>query len=252
MLNSNEFVRYARQLMVTDLGEEAQETFSAATVGIVGLGGLGCPASIYLAAAGIGKLVLMDRDKVELGNLYRQVLYRDEDIGRSKAEVATERLQVMNPHIQCEAVVESIDSQELTAFMDDVDLVLDCTDNLDTRLEINRACVAFQKPLISAAAIGWEGQISTFRFDRNPSPCLACVLKTGAGGPPMNCSTAGVIGPVLGTMGSMQATQAIKVLADFEEDDSTWMHRYDGRSGRWISMKISSSPDCPICDPHAD
>jgi len=125
MLNSEEFARYARQLMVTHLGDEAQEAFSTSTVGIVGLGGLGCPASIYLAGAGIGKLILMDKDQVELGNLYRQVLYRDEDIGQPKAEVAAERLRAMNHHIQCEAVVESIDSQELTAYLDEVDLVLD-------------------------------------------------------------------------------------------------------------------------------
>ena len=138
------------------------------------------------------------------------------------------------------------------AYLDDIDLVLDCTDNLDTRLEINRACVAAQKPLISAAAIGWEGQLTTFRFDQQSSPCLACILKAGTGGPPMDCSTAGVIGPVLGTMGSVQATRALQILADIEVDDSTWMHRYDGRSGRWLSTRIKALENCPVCNPYAD
>ncbi len=252
MLSSEEFVRYARQLMVADLGDEAQEAFRAATVAIVGLGGLGCPAALYLATAGIGKLILMDRDLVELGNLHRQVLYRDEDISKPKAEIAAQRLQALNPHIRCEAVVERVDSQELAAYLGEVDLVLDCTDNLDSRLEISRACVAFQKPLVSAAAIGWEGQLICLRLDRRSSPCLACVLRTGNGGPPMDCSTLGVVGPVLGIMGSMQATQALRILAEIGDDASTWMHRYDGRSGHWFSSRIEPSPQCTVCNPHAD
>ncbi len=252
VINSQEFVRYARQLMVTDLGEEAQEAFKKARVAIIGLGGLGCPASLYLAGAGIGHLLLIDRDRVEMSNLYRQVLYRDRDIGQHKAEIAALRLQEVNPHIRCEGIIESVDRQELGTWLERVDLVLDCTDNLQTRLEINRACVAFQTPLISAAAIGWEGQLVRFRFDRTPRPCLACIFRDTVPELMMDCDTAGVIGPVLGTLGSMQATQALKMLADLDRDESCWMQRYDGRQGRWLSSQVMPVDHCPVCNPHAD
>ena len=246
-LNHQEFLRYSRQMMVDDMGEEAQEKLKNSTAVIVGLGGLGCPTSLYLAAAGFGKLILIDGDEIELSNLQRQILFRESDIGIPKAKVAAKRLSKLNPHIQLDVVIERVDRQGLVSLVDEANIVLDCTDNMATRQEINRAAVAFKKPLISAAAMGWEGQILEIRADIEGSACLACAYGLESEEPLLNCSTAGVIGPVLGVMGSLQAMRAIQITAGTSSSKGTSLSRFDGKRGSWSSFELAAKADCPVC-----
>lgn len=246
-LNHQEFLRYSRQMMVQDMGEEAQEKLKNSTAVIVGLGGLGCPASLYLAAAGFGKLILIDGDEIELSNLQRQILFRESDIGSAKAKIAAKRLSKLNPHIEFEVLPERVDRQELVGLVEEANVVLDCTDNMVTRQEINRAAVAFEKPLISAAAMGWEGQLLEIRADIEGAACLACAYGLEDAEPLLNCSTAGVMGPVLGVMGSMQAIRAIQIVAEISSSEGTSLSRFDGKRGTWSSFELAAKSDCPVC-----
>ena len=246
-LNHQEFLRYSRQMMVEDMGEEAQQRLKDSTAIIVGLGGLGCPASLYLAAAGIGKLILIDGDEIELSNLQRQILFRESDVGAPKAKVARKRLSKLNPHIKIEMLAEQVDRQDLVGLVNEAAVILDCTDNISTRQEINRAAVAYQKPLISAAAMGWEGQLTEIRADIQDSACLACAYGLEKDEPLLNCSTAGVMGPVLGVMGSMQAIRAIQIVAGNSIQDESSISRFDGKRGSWSSFGMPVNAECPVC-----
>jgi sulfur carrier protein ThiS adenylyltransferase len=246
-LNHQDFLRYSRQLMAADMGEEAQEKLKSSTGVVVGLGGLGCPASLYLAAAGVGKLVLIDGDAIELSNLQRQILFRDSDIGKYKAKVAAKRLQKLDSNLQTEVLLENIDRQGLIGLLDDTNLVLDCTDNMATRQEINRAAVAYKKPLISAAAMGWEGQLLEVRNDIESAACLACAYGIDQDESIMNCETAGVMGPVLGVMGSMQALRAIQIITGNNPRGKSKLARFDGKSGEWVNFGLAAKTDCAVC-----
>ncbi len=246
-LNHQEFLRYSRQMMVEGVGEKAQENIKASTVVVVGMGGLGCPASLYLAAAGIGRLILIDNDNIELSNLQRQILFREKDVGSPKAQVAAKRLKKINPHVQIEFLVEQIDRQGLVGIVEQAQVVLDCTDNMQTRQEINRTTVAYSKPLISAAAMGWEGQLLELRTDVEGSACLACAYGLESEEPLFNCSTAGVIGPTLGVMGSMQAIRAIQIASGIRADRESSLSRFDGQRANWTNFALSLKPDCPVC-----
>jgi sulfur carrier protein ThiS adenylyltransferase len=246
-LNHQEFLRYSRQMMVEDMGEDAQERLKNSTAVIVGLGGLGCPASLYLAAAGFGKLILIDGDEIELSNLQRQILFRESDVGSLKAKVASKRLSKLNPKVAFDVLLENVDRQDLVGLVDEAAVILDCTDNMETRQEINRTAVAYNKPLISAAAMGWEGQLLEIRTDIDGAACLACAYGLEDAEPLLNCSTAGVMGPVLGVMGSMQAIRAIQIAAGNSAIAESGISRFDGKSGSWTNFGLPSKADCPVC-----
>jgi len=246
-LNHQEFLRYSRQMMVEDMGEEAQLRLKASTAVIVGLGGLGCPASLYLTASGIGKLILIDGDEIELSNLQRQILFRESDIGAAKAKVAAKRLSKLNPNVEFEVHLEQVGRQDLVGLVDDAKVILDCTDNIATRQEINRAAVAFHKPLLSAAALGWEGQLLEARMDIEGSACLACAYGLENEEPLLNCSTAGVMGPILGVMASMQAMRAIRIVAGIDGAKSSRLARFDGKRVELSNFDLKSRGDCPVC-----
>ncbi len=241
-LSRDEFLRYSRQLMMPDIGEEGQEKLKAARVLVVGLGGLGCPVAIYLAAAGVGNLALSDGDVVEASNLQRQILYRDFDCGELKVECAQRELEDVNPNISLRSIPTTF-SEDLMA--DNYDVVVDCTDNLSARKAINRACANAKVPFISASALGWEGQLMAFDFSRQPSPCLACIFPE-SDEPRHNCASAGVLGPVLGTMGTMQATTVIRMLLGYFDQHGE-IQRFDGKTGRWLTLTAPARPTCPVC-----
>ena len=246
-LNHQEFLRYSRQMMVADMGEEAQEKLKLATAVIVGLGGLGCPASLYLAAAGVGRLILIDGDEIELSNLQRQILFRESDIGKSKAKTAAKRLGKLNPNIQCQSLVDHIDRQDLVGLMDRATILLDCTDNIPSRQEINRVAVAYKKPMISASALGWEGQLMEMRLDLEGAACFACAYGEQTQEPLLNCSTAGVMGPVLGVLGSMQAARALQIIAGIDGNSRSKLARFDGKTGDWSQFALPVKADCAVC-----
>jgi len=243
-LSGRDFIRYSRHLLLADVGEDGQEKLLASRVLIVGMGGLGCPVALYLAGAGVGRLVLCDPDQVELSNLQRQMLYRESDLGKLKAECAREALLALNSGVDVRAWPQAV-SEEL--WRDGgYDLVLDCTDSLPARHWLNRQCRELGTPLVSAAAIGWEGQFACFDFRVRRSPCLACALPEDLPPPVETCANSGVIGPVLGTMGSMQAAAAIGALLGRALDHGK-MQRYDARSGAWLSLRIATRAGCEVC-----
>jgi len=242
-LNDQQFMRYSRHLLMDDIGEEGQLTLLNAHVLIVGMGGLGCPVSLYLAAAGIGSLSICDSDRVELSNLQRQVLYKPEDCGDFKVDCAKRALQGLNPEIEIAAISAEVCTEILAG---DYDLVVDCTDNLAARHLMNRHCVAKKRGFVSASAIGWEGQLVAFDFRHNPSLCLNCIIDQDSPEPMMNCGNSGVVGPVLGAMGSLQATTVMRMLLGYFAQHGE-MQRYDGKAGRWLSLNAQAKGNCVVC-----
>lgn len=242
-LNDQQFMRYSRHLMMDDIGEAGQEKLLNAHVLIVGMGGLGCPVSLYLAAAGIGQLSICDGDTVDQSNLQRQVLYTSDDNGKPKVECARQRLNKLNPEVQISVYAEEV-TEEILAV--DYSLVVDCTDNLAARQQLNAHCYQRAIPLVSASALGWEGQLMAFDFGHNASLCLNCIIDQDSAEPMMNCGNAGVVGPVLGAMGSLQATTVIRVLLGYFQQHGQ-VQRYDGKAGQWMVLRARADEGCAVC-----
>ncbi|NHB93874.1 HesA/MoeB/ThiF family protein [Photorhabdus cinerea] len=245
MLNDQEFMRYSRQLLLEDIGPEGQEKLKSSSVLIVGLGGLGAPASLYLAAAGVGTIYLADDDQLHISNLQRQILYRTGDIPSAKAELAANQLNALNPLVKTTVFNQRQDVESLTKIVKQVDLVLDCCDNMTTRHAINAACVAMRKPLISGSAVGFSGQLMVFE-PPYPHGCYTC-LYPDQEEPQRNCRTAGVLGPVVGVIGTLQALEAIKMLTGLPSPLSGKLQLFDGKQQSWSTLQLSQSKQCPIC-----
>lgn len=212
-LNDAELSRYSRQILMPEIDYKGQLTLAQSHAVIFGLGGLGSPASLYLAAAGIGKLTLVDFDNVDDSNLQRQIVHREANIGQAKVASAKENLQNLNSHIQIETIAKHLSEEEIIDLVEQADVVLDCTDNFASRFALNRSCYQHKKPLISGAAIRWEGQLSTYDFRQPESPCYQCLYPEDSG-QELTCSQNGVLSPVVGMVGSMQAIEAVKALLD--------------------------------------
>lgn len=236
----NNFIRYSRQVILREVGVNGQQLLRDSTALIVGVGGLGSVAALYLAGAGIGKLILADRDRVELSNLQRQILYRQGDVGRAKTEAARGQLAALNPDVQ----LELCDGESWREKIDAADVVLDCSDNFPTRYAVNAACVQARKPLVSGAAIRFEGQLAVFDLRRG-GPCYAC-LYADSGEAQETCEEAGVLGPVVGVVGAMQALAALKLLLGLG-DDAGRLQTWDAKRMLWHSLKISPEPECRVC-----
>ncbi|OXY81444.1 HesA/MoeB/ThiF family protein [Oceanimonas doudoroffii] len=247
MLSDSEFMRYSRHLLLEEVGEEGQLKLKNASVLIVGLGGLGSPASQYLAAAGVGTLWLADFDQIEVSNLQRQTLYDTDSLKMAKAEVAREKLQKLNPEVELVAVNQKMDEHSLAGFVGEVDLVLDCTDNMTVRQALNATCYAQGKPLLVGAAIRFEGQLLALDPSRDHG-CYRCLY-----GPEMEerltCSNAGVIGPVVGTIGLLQALEAIKYLTGTGTVPWGELKLFDAKAHRWHGLRVPKDPACPVCGP---
>lgn len=243
-LSADQLQRYSRQLLLPQIGETGQARLLAARVLIVGAGGLGSPAALYLAAAGVGTLVLADDDRVELSNLQRQILYTSRDVGGFKAERGAERLFALNPTIEVEPLIGRLQGAALTQAVAAADLVLDCSDNLTTRHALSQACFNARKLLVSAAAIRWEGQLYLFDYRHGQGPCYHCLYPPAAE-PPLNCSTAGVVGPLLGVMGAQQALLALRLLLCQAQAPALWL--FDGLHQQWQTLALAQAPDCPVC-----
>lgn len=244
-LSDQEALRYNRQIVLRDFDFDAQEKLKASRALIVGLGGLGCAAAPYLAAAGVGTLTLLDFDSVTLSNLQRQILHHDADIGRSKVVSAAESLQSINPHVQIvtqEARLSDCDLRQLIAGQH---VVLDCTDNVETREQLNRLCYAERVPLVSGAAIRMEGQLSVFNWQPG-TPCYRCISRL-FGDQTLSCVEAGVMAPLVGVIGSMQAMEAIKVLTSFGQPAVGRLLMYDARSAEFRSMRLMPDAQCEVC-----
>lgn len=239
-------LRYRRQLALAQIGNEGQARIARGTALVVGLGGLGCPAALYLTTAGTGRLLLNDYDKVDPTNLPRQVLFSSTDIGRGKAQAAAIRLGAMNAGTQIQALPDRLDEAQLAGAMTGVDVVLDCTDNFSSRWLINRACARTGRPLVSGAAIRFEGQLAVFRHDRAGGPCYRC-LYSEEDENLEDCTGQGIFAPVAGMIGTMMATEALKLLAGVEAGLSGRLWAHDALSGSSRTLAIPRRRDCPVC-----
>ncbi len=238
-------LRYSRQILLPEVGIEGQERLRKAHVLIIGLGGLGSPAAMYLAAAGVGTLTLNDFDRVDLSNLQRQILHRTEDLGVPKVDSAVGTLRALNPECSVRTLNQQLDAAELAAAISAVDLVLDCSDNFETRFAVNAACVAARKPLVSGAAIRMEGQLMVFRADLDRAPCYQCLFPDGAESEE-TCSRNGVLAPVVGVIGSLQAAEALKILLGLGESGAA-LQVYDARHNHWRRLYLQADPVCRCC-----
>jgi len=239
-------LRYSRQILLPEIDITGQRKLLAASVAIFGLGGLGSPIALYLAAAGVGRLVLIDFDTVELSNLQRQIIHLTRDLGRPKVESAREKLLALNPEIQVEVETRVLDGDALDAVVAGVDLVLDGTDNFPTRFGLNAACLRQRRPLVSGAAIRFEGQVSVYFPGQGESPCYRCLYDDGAG-TDETCAQTGVVAPLLGIIGSVQALEALKVLAGIGTPLTGRLLVFDGLQMEWRSLRFKRDPRCPVC-----
>ncbi|TXH73451.1 MAG: molybdopterin-synthase adenylyltransferase MoeB [Thiothrix sp.] len=244
-LSDEQLLRYSRQILLPQFDVQGQERLLRACVIIFGLGGLGSPVSLYLAAGGVGKLILVDPDTVDSSNLQRQIVHSEATVGVPKVLSAQQRLQTINSNLQIETHQQAFAGEQLVAFVQQADLVLDCTDNLATRLAINAACVQAKKPLVSAAAIRFEGQIGVFQATET-APCYQCFYGKVAD-LPQTCTTNGVLGPVLGVLGSMQAIEAIKLLTQIGEPLVGRVLLFDALCMDWTAIRVPKRVDCPVC-----
>ena len=247
-MNDEQLLRYSRQIMLQDFDYDGQQSLVDAKVLIVGLGGLGCPVALYLAAAGVGELWLADFDEVDLSNLQRQIAHSTADIGRPKVVSAAEAIHALNPDTIVESVVEKLDGPLLLDAIDRVDLVVDASDNFATRFEINRACVALKTPLVSGAAIRTEGQVIIFDPRQADSPCYRCLYNDESGEANLSCSESGVLSPVVGIIGSIQALEVIKVLSGFGESLTGQLLIFDAKTMDWRKIKVPKDKSCPVCN----
>ncbi|HIB97380.1 MAG TPA: molybdopterin-synthase adenylyltransferase MoeB [Candidatus Thioglobus sp.] len=244
-MNDQQLLRYSRQIMLPEVGVEGQEVLLGSTMLLIGMGGLGAPTALYLAAAGVGHLIIADFDTVELSNLQRQVIHHTNDIGKLKVDSAKQKMQAINPTIKITSVSD-LDENNLPKWLELCDIVLDGTDNFDTRFKINQACVASKKPLVSAAVIRFEGQLSVFKGYDASQPCYQCLYSTD-GNSNENCTDNGILAPVAGMLGTMQALQALKVVLNLGEQLVGKLMIIDALDLTFRAVTISKDPDCPIC-----
>ena len=244
-MNDEQLLRYSRQIMLPQVDIEGQEKLLNAHVLIIGAGGLGSPASLYLAAAGIGTLTLYDDDQVDLSNLQRQITHYTDDIGTDKVISTQQTLNKINPGTRVIAVKQRLQGNQLDKEVSNADVILDCSDNFSTRFAINQACVKHKKPLVSGAAIRFEGQVSIFSAGKN-APCYNCLYAEN-GEELQNCATNGVISPITGIIGSIQAMEAMKIIMDIGETLTGRLLLLDGLSMQWNEMKLRKNINCPTC-----
>lgn len=244
-LSDAEMLRYNRQIVLRGFDFDGQEKLKASRVLIVGLGGLGCAAAQYLAAAGVGHLTLLDFDTVSLSNLQRQTLHRDAAIGQPKVDSAREMLAAINPHIELETVNALLNEQQLAGLVARHEVILDCTDNVEIRNQLNRSCFLHKRPLVSGAAIRMEGQISVFTYQAN-EPCYRCLSRLFGEGT-LSCVEAGVMAPLVGIIGSLEAMEAIKLLANYGTPASGKIVLYDAMACQFREMKLARNPQCEVC-----
>ena len=238
-------LRYSRQILLPEIGIEGQQGLLDAHALIIGLGGLGSPVAMYLAAAGVGRLTLVDDDLVDLSNLQRQIAHASSSIGRPKVDSAARLLADLNPQCEVEAIASRLDEAALREAIAQADLVLDCSDNFDTRFQINRLCHASKTPLVSGAAIRWDGQVSVFTYQPGEA-CYQCLYGHGED-EAERCSENGVVAPLVGVIGSLQALEAIKLLSGAGEPLRNRLLVFDGLRQQWRTLSLAPDPGCPVC-----
>ncbi|HEY0955369.1 MAG TPA: HesA/MoeB/ThiF family protein [Roseateles sp.] len=246
-MTDDDLLRYSRHLLLDEIGIEGQQRLLDAGALIIGAGGLGSPVALYLASAGVGRITLMDHDTVSLTNLQRQIAHDMASLDRPKVESAAARMAALNPHVQVRALAVKADAALLDEEVPRADVVIDCSDNFATRHLVNAACVRHGRPLVSGAAIGFDGQISVYDSRSRAQPCYACLFPPESGFEDVACATMGVFAPLVGIVGSMQAAEALKLLAGIGEPLAGRLLMLDGRRMQWSEIGMQRDPCCSVC-----
>ena len=246
-MDDRQLLRYSRHLLLDDIGIEGQQRLLDSHALIVGAGGLGSPVALYLASAGVGQITLVDDDTVDLTNLQRQIMHTEARVGQPKVASAEAAIRALNPGVRVRRVAQRADEAQLTELAAAADIVLDCTDNFATRQALNRACVATGRPLVSGAAIGFDGQISVYDPRRAASPCYACVFPPTQAVEEARCATMGVFAPLVGIIGTLQASEALKLLCGIGEPLVGRLLMLDARRTEWTELRVPRQADCPVC-----
>jgi len=246
-MDDSQRLRYSRHLLLNEFGEEAQERLLRAHALVIGAGGLGSAALMYLASSGLGRITVCDGDRVDLTNLQRQIVHRNDSVGEPKARSAAQTLATLNPDIQVEAIEERVGVERLATLVRGVDVVLDCSDNFATRHALNRACVAARRPLVSGAGIRFDGQVTVFDLRQAGSACYNCLFAEDADATEERCAVMGVFAPLVGLIGTLQAAEAIKLVAGIGETLSGRLLLFDGLASRWHEVRFARDPNCAVC-----
>jgi molybdopterin-synthase adenylyltransferase len=246
-MNDEQLLRYSRHLLLEEIGMDAQERLLASTVLIIGAGGLGSPAALYLASAGIGRIILADGDQVDLTNLQRQILHRQSRVGMPKAESGKLAMQEINPEVVVEVINHRLYGETLEAAVARSTVVLDCCDNFATRHAVNRACVKHRVPLVSGAAIRFDGQLAVYDSRQSDSPCYHCLFPEVQDVEEVRCAVMGVFAPLTGIIGTMQAAEALKIVGGFGRPLTGKLQMLDARSMSWSEIAVPRNPSCSVC-----
>ena len=249
-MTDDQLLRYSRHIFLDELGIEGQQRLLGSKVLVIGAGGLGSPVALYLASAGVGSLIVVDNDRVDATNLQRQIAHDMAHIGQHKATSIRDAVAAINPDVQVTAITDRAECQSLSILVNAADVVLDCTDNFDTRHAINRAYVMHRKPLVSGAAIRFDGQVTVFDARHAESPCYACLFPILDSFEQENCATMGVFSPLVGIIGSVQAAEALKLICHIGQPLTGRLLMLDGRSMSWNELKIERDKDCAVCGTH--
>ena len=246
-MNDQQLLRYSRHILLDEIGIEGQQRLLAASALVIGAGGLGSPAAMYLASAGVGRIVLVDDDEVDLTNLQRQIMHATDRIGQPKVESGRDALLQINPDITVLALRERAAGERLAQLVADASVVLDCSDNFGTRHAVNRACVAHAVPLVSGAAIRFDGQLAVFDTRRLDAPCYSCLFPDDGSLIDAACSTMGVFAPLVGIVGAMQAAEALKLIMQIGQPLAGRLLLLDARAMEWNSIAVARHTECPVC-----
>ena len=246
-MNDDQLLRYSRHILLQQVGIHGQERLIESRALIIGLGGLGSPVTMYLAASGIGKLIICDNDNVDLTNLQRQIVHNTETIDTSKACSAKKSITKINPEVNVVALQEYVDKKRLLQLVTEVDVVIDASDNFTTRHAINQACVTHKKPLVSGAVTRFEGQVTVFDLSDVNSPCYHCLFPKGGDNEDMRCAVMGVFAPLVGIIGCVQASEALKILLSIGRTLNGRLLLLDGLTMKWRSVKLNKDPACMVC-----
>lgn len=249
-MNDEQLLRYSRHILLEDLGVDGQEHITQAHALVIGAGGLGSPVLMYLASAGVGRITVIDPDTVDLTNLQRQIAHGMDRLGTPKAESAAHSMAQLNPEVKVHTVVERADAALLDQWVPQADVVLDCCDNFPTRHAVNAACVRHRKPLVSGAALRWDAQISVYDVRHDQTPCYACVFPPETTVQEERCATLGVFAPLVGIIGSMQAAEALKLLAGSGSSLAGRLQMLDARHMEWTEVRMQRSRTCSVCAEH--
>jgi molybdopterin/thiamine biosynthesis adenylyltransferase len=246
-MDDQQLLRYSRHILLDEIGIEGQEKLLASRVLVIGAGGLGCPAALYLASAGVGSITIVDDDEVDLTNLQRQIAHTTERVGQPKVDSARAAMLALNPGITVNALHERADDARLAELVAGADVVLDCCDNFATRHAVNRACVAARIPLVSGAVIRFDGQVSVFNSGTPDGPCYSCLFSQDQAFTDAACSTMGVFAPLVGVVGAVQAAEALKLIMGIGESLAGRLLLLDGRSMSWTEIRVARNNECPVC-----